>query len=261
MQTATRTDPDRRAGLGVSLGFVLSMLMALAVASTSVWALRAVSTTEADARRSALHLAEIEQLRLSLESRVAWWREYLLSRDEETAQQVDSAAQTFRTLLARLRDETGTAFAEDFDAVQKAEVAYHAEIEAALKLRGRTVADLAGAEAAARERIRPLRQQVERALEQLSQNARVRIEKDEDQIQRLERTATAVTVAAVAVLLIAGLFGLRLTREMRRAMTRERELRTSAEALADEVAQQSKDVEQRLREVSAELETVKMGRA
>lgn len=260
VSTMSQRDPQRRAGLGVTIGFILSMLMAVAVALVSVWALREVTRTEADARHSALQLADVERLRLSLERRVASWREFMLARDDKSAAEIQRQTEEFQNLLAQLRESTHSAFSEDFEAVAKAERAYHEEIREALKLRGRTVAGLADAVDAAGERIRPLREAVEASLRQLSRNARDQIQRDVTRVEELEGIAFAVTVAAVGVLLVAGAFGLWLTRALRLAVIRERTLRTSAEALADEVAQQSKDVELRLREVSAELDALKAGR-
>lgn len=257
----THPESQRRAGLGVTIGFILSMLMALSVALVSVWALREVTRTEEDARESALQLAEIQQLRMSLESRVAAWREFVLNRDDATAEKIEREAYEFQQRLETLRASAPPQFADSFAAVAKAEAAYHEEIRDALKLRGRTVADLGAAVREAQERIRPYRLAVEASLTQLSENARQQIKSDIERTETLETTATAITIAAVAVLLIAAAFGLSLTSELRRAITRERELRTSAEALADEVTQQSRDVEQRLREVTAELDAHKTRRA
>jgi hypothetical protein len=108
-----------------------------------------------------------------------------------------------------------------------------------------------------RARLRAKRELIEGELENLSREGRSNIDDAVASNERIETRVSVLFIGSSIILAIATFFGIAITRRLRQALNSEIDARAVAERLAEEVFDQSKQVEHRLREVSAELEALK----
>lgn len=256
----TRESKPKLLGAGIVVGFLGSISIALLVAVLALFGLRGMTDRQRDARDKAALLADIERLRLTLEQRVSSSRGYLLTQDPALITEIEEERMRFdarRIALATAHPQLAPAFAE----IEKLEQTYHAEIVATNKLRASTPSGFTQVFESVRAPLREKRIAVEQALSRLAASTRGGIEAGVRDSEQREKQVTIIFIGAVVILAVAAIFGLGVTRQLRKTLQREQELRASAEGLAREVVEQSKEVEGKLREVSAELAQLRGKRA
>jgi CHASE3 domain sensor protein len=235
---------------------VIASAIGLIVAVTAVLALRAMTEHHEQTRREGLLLADIERLRFNLEERVATSRGFLVTRDQTALVELGAMREKFAQRLRALAAEHPGVGAR-LDAITKAESAYHDEILATNQLRANTPAGFGAVFETVRARLRAKRELIEGELENLSREGRSNIDDAVASNERIETRVSVLFIGSSIILAIATFFGIAITRRLRQALNSEIDARAVAERLAEEVFDQSKQVEHRLREVSAELEALK----
>lgn len=258
--TASPSPSPRLSRAGIAIAFIASIMVALVVAVIALVALHAMTQQHRETRHDGVLLADLERLRFNLEERIATARGYLVTRDDAALIEIGEQREKFTRRLRTLA--TGyPELAPRLEAIAAAELALHEEILATNQLRASTQADFGAVFESVRVRLREKRQVIEASLESLSREHRAKIDEALDRNERLEARVRLLFMVSVIILALAAAFGMAITRRLRRALHSESEARALAEALASEVYEQSKQVELRLREASAELDALRAPRS
>lgn len=150
-------------GQRLAAGFAVTVVLAIAIGIVSVYALRAVVTSKDSVINVNAHnLTEAERLRATLERKIAAFRGFLLSPEDQYLERMREARSEFLAAVARLKGNVITEESRQMiDAVERFEAEHQQVAERLVAQRRRSTAPLNPVAQAFDEQAAPKRDQID----------------------------------------------------------------------------------------------------
>jgi methyl-accepting chemotaxis protein len=150
-------------GQRLAAGFAVTVVLAITIGIVSVYALRAVVASKDNLINvNAYNLTDAERLRATLERKIAAFRGFLLTPEEQYLERVREARGEFSTILARLKSNVVTNESRQMiEAVERLEAEHQQVAERLVLQRRRSTAPLDPVAQAFDEQAAPKRDQID----------------------------------------------------------------------------------------------------
>lgn len=187
-------------GQKIAAGFAIVIALSILAGTLSVYALRSVvASKDRILSVNTQLLLDAERLNGMRDEQLAAVRAFLLTGDQSYVQQMETAQREIGVIIARLRQNTGTAEGtQQVLELERAQAAYQQLIEPVLSLR-RSAATLTAVVRAFQDpQLEAGRKQVSQAVQAFVDRETRRMEEAQAEGSRLASTAIALVVSAVA---------------------------------------------------------------
>jgi len=206
-------------GQRLAAGFAVTVGLAVAIGVVSVYALRAVvASKDKVITVNAQNLGDAEKLRASLERKVATFRAFLLTSEEQYLERMREARSEFTTILEKLKRNVITDESRGIlGAIERSEAEHQQATERVIALRRRSAARLDPVAQAFDEQVAPKRDQIDGNIRGfLSLEGRLLDQSRQASTDTASSAVNMTVVIAVVVVLFATLAAVFLTRTLGR---------------------------------------------